>query len=185
MNSIRKGRNLDYHGDLIQGEQINEMAMANNPAPGDAGNQAPIQFRTTIGSVSEYKPGEDWKLWEERLEQYFEANYIDDHKRVPVLLTLLGSEAYKTIRDLCDLDLPKSKTYEELCGLMANRSSGRRKVRKDRSAAYRKIKTLKEELKKLKKEAEKYKKRYHRYKKMSPKRNSNTQANTKQLSPYS
>ncbi|KAF2890931.1 hypothetical protein ILUMI_15242 [Ignelater luminosus] len=63
---------------------------------------AMIQFCTTIGSVSEYKPGEDWQTWEERLDQHFEANI-----------------------DLCDPDLPKSKSYEELCTLLRQKFSKR------------------------------------------------------------
>lgn len=43
------------------------------------------------------------------MEQYFLANYVEEGKKVPVLLTLIGEQAYKTLRDLCDPVLPKIK----------------------------------------------------------------------------
>ncbi|KAF2886679.1 hypothetical protein ILUMI_19493, partial [Ignelater luminosus] len=58
------------------------MATAATVNNNNSNTGAMIQFRTTIGSVSEYKPGEDWQTWEERLDQYFEARYVDEHKKV-------------------------------------------------------------------------------------------------------
>ncbi|KAF2886768.1 hypothetical protein ILUMI_19405, partial [Ignelater luminosus] len=112
------------------------MATAATVNNNNSNTGAMIQFRTTIGSVSEYKPGEDWQTWEERLDEYFEANYVDEHKKVPVLLTLLGSQAYKTIKDLCDPDLPKSKSYEELCTLLRQQFSKRTSIFKERIEFY-------------------------------------------------
>lgn len=46
--------------------------------------------RGTICSLHEYKLGSDWWTYQERLGQYFLANYIPDDRQVAVLLTLIN-----------------------------------------------------------------------------------------------
>jgi len=50
---------------------------------------APDKFHVfgSIGTVSEFEAMDDWKLYQERLEQYFLANAIEEGRKVPVLLS--------------------------------------------------------------------------------------------------
>ena len=46
---------------------------------------------TTIGRIEPFEEQEGtWDQYQERLEQYFIANDVDDDKRVPVTLSLIG-----------------------------------------------------------------------------------------------
>ncbi|XP_063900178.1 uncharacterized protein K02A2.6-like [Zophobas morio] len=89
---------------------------------------------TLIGSIDSFDPKVDnWTLYQEQLEEFFNVNGIVDtpategqtesKKRVPALLSLIGKETYKTLRDLCTPALPKDKTYEELCTLLKKQFS--------------------------------------------------------------
>ncbi|KAJ8973985.1 hypothetical protein NQ317_017360 [Molorchus minor] len=82
------------------------------------GSQQTLYFSSSnIGKVPEYNSTEDFNLYLERLEQYFIANFIEEDRRVAVLLTVIGSQTYKILRDLCDPVLPKDKTFEDICFL--------------------------------------------------------------------
>lgn len=50
----------------------------------------------TIGHVEHFQPGvDDWEQYEERLQQYFVANGINDEdKKWAILLTVVGSMTY-------------------------------------------------------------------------------------------
>lgn len=87
-----------------------------------------------IGSIQSFNPKTDnWKLYQEQMEQFFTINSIADttatnttpaiKKRVSALLSLIGQDTYKTLRDLCTPVLPKDKTYEELCGMLGKQFS--------------------------------------------------------------
>ncbi|KAJ8912373.1 hypothetical protein NQ315_014740 [Exocentrus adspersus] len=66
----------------------------------------------------EYK-SDDWEIYLERLDQHFTANNIGDEKiKTAILLSSIGQESYKLLRDLCIPDLPKTKAFEELCTLL-------------------------------------------------------------------
>ncbi|XP_031339506.1 uncharacterized protein K02A2.6-like [Photinus pyralis] len=76
-----------------------------------------------IGSMHKFDAKSDeWIVYQEQLEQFFEVNNIrdtqTDKKQVAALLSLIGSDTYKVLRDLCTPSLPKSKSYEELCKLL-------------------------------------------------------------------
>ena len=61
----------------------------------------------------------DWEVYAERLYQHFTANSIkDENIKVAVLLSSIGQNTYKLIRDLCFPDLPKTKKYNELCEIL-------------------------------------------------------------------
>lgn len=72
----------------------------------------------------------------ERLEQYYIANYVHDDRKVSVLLTTIGEEAYKTLRDLCAPVLPKDKTYLDLCECLKHQFSPRISVFRERRNFY-------------------------------------------------
>lgn len=71
-----------------------------------------------IGELKEFNIHEDWALWKERLDQYFLANDIPNQKKVALLITLLGSDGYALLRNLCTPTVPSDKSFEELTGIM-------------------------------------------------------------------
>ncbi|XP_072377423.1 uncharacterized protein [Diabrotica undecimpunctata] len=88
---------------------------------GARGYQPIINVVNTGGasSLAIYKQGDDFEVFEERLEQYFGANLIEESRRVAVLITLLSEEVYKVLRDLCNPEKPKEKDFETLMKLLS------------------------------------------------------------------
>ncbi|KAJ8937400.1 hypothetical protein NQ314_011886 [Rhamnusium bicolor] len=91
----------------VQGGQNGEATMAQG---GSQQQQTLYITSSNIGKVPEYNSTEDFSLYLERLEQYFIANFIDEDRKVAVLLTVIGSHTYRILRDLCDPVLPKNKS---------------------------------------------------------------------------
>lgn len=70
-----------------------------------------VEMSTNANTLA-FKLGEDdWELYAERLELYFEANDIPENKQVAVLLTKISPDTYKLVRNLCAPDKPKYKTH--------------------------------------------------------------------------
>ncbi|KAK2578564.1 hypothetical protein KPH14_012210 [Odynerus spinipes] len=69
----------------------------------------------------EFRLGQDdWELYTERLELYFIANDVSAEKQVAVLLTKIGAETNKLIRDLCAPVKPSEKKFADLVILVKN-----------------------------------------------------------------
>lgn len=77
-----------------------------------------VVVNSNICQISGFKQGDDWEIFSERLEQYFEANRIELGRKTAVLLTLIDEEVYRTLKNLCDPVLPKTKSYGELIQLL-------------------------------------------------------------------
>lgn len=91
-----------------------------------------------IGNIPEFYCGsDDWNVYSERLDQYFEVNDIPDTKRSALLISVVGNEAYKTLRDLCHPDLPKNKPFEELCILLQKQYSPQVSIYRERIKFYK------------------------------------------------
>ncbi|XP_072376794.1 uncharacterized protein [Diabrotica undecimpunctata] len=84
----------------------------------------PIQPTVTVvntGNISAlavFKQGDDFEVFEERLDQLFMANIIEGTRKVAVLLTLLSEEVYKILRDLCSPEKPNGKDFDTLIQLL-------------------------------------------------------------------
>ena len=69
-----------------------------------------------IGKIDPYDEAtEPWPCYKERLDQYFVVNEINDQKKVPALLSMVGGPTYRLLRDLFSPDLPSSKDFDVLC----------------------------------------------------------------------
>lgn len=75
---------------------------------------------TMIGTLSAFDLKEQtWEEYCEILEQFFEANGIDDgEKQRAILISVVGPATYKLIRNLVSPDKPSSKTYGQVKTLM-------------------------------------------------------------------
>ena len=68
-----------------------------------------------LGNVGEFnKDKEEWQLYVDRLEQFFTANGIAKEKKVPLMLSVIGTETYRLLNDLVFPAKPKTKTFKEL-----------------------------------------------------------------------
>lgn len=82
-----------------------------------------------IRSIESFKPNEtNIASYMERLEQLFKCNEVEEEKKVPMLLTLIGGEAYMVVRDLLAPDAPSTKTYEVLKAAFTTHYSPKRLV---------------------------------------------------------
>lgn len=73
----------------------------------------------TLGEMPRfYSQTDDWFVYIERLEQFFEVNDIPDEKKKAILLISISEPDYKTLRDVCHPAVPKEKTYDELFQLL-------------------------------------------------------------------
>ena len=72
-----------------------------------------------IGSIETFdEDQQDWVSYSERLEQYFLINDVRVEKRVPALLSIIGSKAYELLRNLTAPDKPSTKSYAVLVGIL-------------------------------------------------------------------
>ena len=60
-------------------------------------------------------------MYQERLQQFFEANEIEDAgKQRAILLSVCGRKTYQLLRNLTTPDKPADKTFDDLCALLRN-----------------------------------------------------------------
>lgn len=98
-----------------------------------------------IGDIPRfYSPGDDWLVFTERLEQFFEINDVADEKKRAILLTSISDDVYKTLRDVCHPLLPKNKTFDELCQLLNKQFVKKTSVFRERVTFYN-VKQMKDE----------------------------------------
>ncbi|XP_049887090.1 uncharacterized protein LOC126381677 [Pectinophora gossypiella] len=69
----------------------------------------------SVGKIGEFDVhSKDWKLYVERLEQYFVVNGVKTELQVPTLITIMGAESYELLVNLCTPGKPKNKTFEQI-----------------------------------------------------------------------
>ena len=66
-----------------------------------------------IGSVGELTDNEDFDSYVERVELFFDANNVVAARQLPSFLSLIGAQAYQTLKSLTSPSLPKAKTFKE------------------------------------------------------------------------
>ena len=73
-----------------------------------------------LGTVGPFDPAvDDWVVYCERLEQFFQANGVATaEKQRAVLLSVCGSSTYLLIRNLVSPEKPTDKTYAQLVKLV-------------------------------------------------------------------
>ena len=77
-----------------------------------------------IGKIEPFDDSvESWSSYTERLEQYFAVNDVENDKKVPALLTLLGGKTYGLLRNLTLPDKPATKSYNAIVKLLKDHLS--------------------------------------------------------------
>lgn len=64
---------------------------------------------------------ETFEAWEERLQQYFFVNYIDDEFKVAHLITLLGAKTYAILKTELFRTSQTSKSYDDLVKVLKSK----------------------------------------------------------------
>ncbi|CAC5423728.1 Uncharacterized protein K02A2.6 [Mytilus coruscus] len=77
-----------------------------------------------IGKIEPFDDStETWSSYVERLEQYFAVNALENEKKVPALLALLGGKTYGLLRNLTLPDKPAAKSYDDIVKLLKDHLS--------------------------------------------------------------
>ena len=72
-----------------------------------------------FGRIQEYEPvNELFSAYLERVQLFFLANGVEDDKKVPVFLSVVGSKTYSLLRNLVSPALPQDKTFEQLVAIL-------------------------------------------------------------------
>ena len=95
-----------------------------------------VNVTATIGTMAEFKAGQDWTIYQKRLEQYFITNSLAESKKVSTLITLIDEETYKTLSDLCDPNSLEDKSYKDLCEILTEQFAPKISVFKERREFY-------------------------------------------------
>lgn len=91
-----------------------------------------------IGQLQPFNIGEtDWNTYEEILEQFFVVNNVENEKKPAFLISSIGQESYKTLRDLSHPIPPKDRTYEELSELLRKQFTPQVSVFRERANFYK------------------------------------------------
>uniref|UniRef100_A0A8C9XTX2 Retrotransposon gag domain-containing protein n=1 Tax=Sander lucioperca TaxID=283035 RepID=A0A8C9XTX2_SANLU len=74
----------------------------------------------TIGTLAVFDArNQTWEEYCEILEQFYEANQIDNGDRQrAILISVVGASTYSLMRNLLSQEKPKDKTYQELVSLL-------------------------------------------------------------------
>ena len=82
-------------------------------------------MNVTVGNLSAFDSKEQtWEEYCEILDQFFEANDIDNgDKQRAILISVVGPATYKLIRNLVSPDKPSTKTYAQCRSSFAAASS--------------------------------------------------------------
>jgi len=89
-----------------------------------------------MGTLAEFRIDGDWNVYQERMEQFFLANGIPEERKVPLLITCMGEQAYKMLKDLCDPIKPADRTYEQLCTVLTRQFAKKVSVYRKREEFY-------------------------------------------------
>ncbi|KAL4143418.1 hypothetical protein QTP88_005749 [Uroleucon formosanum] len=92
-----------------------------------------------IGTVPEFHIGDDWQSYSERLDQFFIANFVEEYRKVAVLITVIEASAYVTLREICDPVLPNTVKYDKLCDIVSKQFASKVAIFRKRSVFYQLI----------------------------------------------
>ena len=70
---------------------------------------------TSFGRIDEFRPeNESIEAYLVRIELYFNANEVEDDKKVPIFLSVIGGKTYSVLRDLLAPVKPREKSFSAL-----------------------------------------------------------------------
>ena len=54
----------------------------------------------------------------DRMDAFMAANKVENELKCSVFLSIIGSQTFKLLKNLCSPDNPKEKTYAQLCEIL-------------------------------------------------------------------
>ena len=96
-----------------------QLATRMSDTPGESAQPSIVVHPSCLGRMEEFTPGSDWKHYVERLEMFFEVNSVPTDKRVPSILTLMGSKMYALLRSISAPRKPKELNFNEIVDTLA------------------------------------------------------------------
>lgn len=81
--------------------------------PGDK-EQKPTAIAMSFGTFDNYIVGDDFEVYEERINQHFLLHDVPADRKVPFLLTHLGMDTYAILKKLLQPVNPSAKSYNDL-----------------------------------------------------------------------
>ena len=70
---------------------------------------------TSFGRIDEFRPeNKSIEAYLERIELYFNANEVDDNKKSPIFLSIIGGKTYSVLRDLLAPVKLREKSFSAL-----------------------------------------------------------------------
>ena len=101
-----------------------------------------------IGSIEQFDPKtSDITSYLERLEQLFICNVVENDKKVSLLITLIGAEAYSVLKDLLAPDLPCTKSLIDFKKALIDHYSPKRLIIAERYKFYNTVQEPSEDIK--------------------------------------
>ncbi|KAK9727796.1 Integrase zinc binding domain [Popillia japonica] len=101
----------------------------------------------TIGVIAQFNEKDDFCVYIERFEQYCTANRITEEKiQIAMLISLVSTEVYKTLRDWCFPENPKNKSLAEIKTILKQQYSPQINVYRERIQFYRTTQTSSESI---------------------------------------
>lgn len=68
-----------------------------------------------VGKIEEFdSANEDWESYIERVELYCTANDVEEEKKVPTLLSLMGAKTYDLLWNLLAPEKPATQTFQSI-----------------------------------------------------------------------
>lgn len=106
------------------------------------GNQAASigVIQPIIGRLSEFHPTTgNLEVYIERFEAFARVNNFDEQRKTDVFITVLGDEAYMTLRNLVFPDTPEKKTYQHIREVLFKHYKPKRSIVTERYNFHKRI----------------------------------------------
>lgn len=72
-----------------------------------------------VPEAPKFEVNDDWKIYQNRLDQFFIAhNLTDDKRKAAILQTAISNDVYRILTNLCFPDEPSAKSYSDVCKLL-------------------------------------------------------------------
>ncbi|XP_040173684.1 uncharacterized protein LOC120906236 [Anopheles arabiensis] len=94
------------------------MPNGEEPKPSTSGLGHMKMAMPMFGHMEPFVVGENFDEYENRLQQFFIVNDVEESKKVPVLVTMAGPSLYSMASRICSPDDPCSKSYKDLIKLL-------------------------------------------------------------------
>lgn len=97
-----------------------------------------------VGLIAEYSDQETFESYMERFEQFVIVNGIDDEKKVPLFVTVIGPKCYEILRSSLLPEKLATKTYEQLKKVLQDYYAPEKCIIAERNRFHKRIQKVEE-----------------------------------------